>query len=192
MPPAPKLAPLFALAVALVGCGETRPRGEPGGIPVAFSIDFDWSYLDHVTRPGPAPAPVFVPAPYYPYGGYGPRYYGAGRYHGYHGYGGPYFGEPWYGHSGYLDVSLLAGDGPVEAGVFRVPLASGRTDFAAPIRPGHVVTLTVQARGDLEGWEAVGHFTAADRPGQRVYLSLSPAGPRMAVTQPIQGPPPAP
>jgi hypothetical protein len=187
---------LLLAALALVGCGETRPRGEPGGVPVAFSIDFNGSYLEHVVRPGPPPAPLFVPAPYHPYGWYAPHYYGAGRPYGYRPYGYPYgyhglYDDPWYGH-GYVDVLLLGGDGPAEGGVFRMPLSEGHTDVAIPIRAGHVITLTVQARGDLEGWEAVGHFTAADRPGQRVQLTLVPAGPRLEVTEPAEGPPPAP
>jgi hypothetical protein len=188
MRPAAKLM-AFAVGLALLaGCGEVRPRGEAGGIPVAFVVDTDWSYLDGFASLA-APSPLYVPAPYHAY-----RYHGPVRHrpYGYAG-AGPYWydPDPFYAQQPTTAVYLLGGDGPAEAGVFRMPLDRRHEEFTVPIRAGHVVTLTVQARGAREGWEAVGHFTAADHPGQRVHLSLLREGPRMEVTPPpADGPAP--
>jgi hypothetical protein len=65
------------------------------------------------------------------------------------------------------------------------------------------VTLTVQAYGGHEGWEAVGSFTAANTPGQVVKLDLKEHAPQLRVINPDgtvidptpapqQGPPPPP
>ncbi len=52
--------------------------------------------------------------------------------------------------------------------------------------PGREVTFTVQVRGEREGWETIGHMTAADGPGQRVEITLAAEGPKMSVILPSQ------
>jgi hypothetical protein len=46
------------------------------------------------------------------------------------------------------------------------------------------VTLTLQAYGGYEGWETVGTFTAADKPGQRVVIDLKEHAPQMRIINP--------
>jgi hypothetical protein len=176
-----RMALVICLAVsALIGCGrEPRPLGEPGGVPVRFSVDFSSAYLHGMSRPSTYSS-MFIEPPFgyaYPYGDSRYRYFGRG-----YARGGWIYRDPFWDEPQFTDLYLLGGDAPAEAGIFRTALRGGHSEFDVFIRPGREVTLTTTARGGREGWEAVGHFTVADRPGQVVQLSLTAEGPRMAVT----------
>ncbi len=181
----PRLTIVIAIAIASAGCGDHRPLGEPGGVPVTVVVDLEPGYVQGMSRPsarGYAPVSGFLePDPWcQPYGS-ASRY----RYYGRAYPERPFFRhDPFWDEPRFTDLYLLGGDGPAEAGVFRQPIGSGHDEFTVTIRSGHVVTLSVQARGDRDGWEAVGHFTAADRPGQRVVVTLSGEGPRVVVVDP--------
>lgn len=182
----PWLLPCLPVVVMVLcaGCGERRPLGEPGGVPVGIAIDLDAAYVRGMSHASPAAYPhgYLVHDAWYPSCDPGSRY----RYFGRGQADRPvfFYHDPFWDEPRFTDVYLLGGDGPAEAGVFRQGLGYGHQDISVLIRPGHVVTLTVQARGDRDGWEAVGHFTASGRPGQRVALTLSADGPRMVVTDP--------
>ncbi|MBA3709052.1 MAG: hypothetical protein H0W83_09565 [Planctomycetes bacterium] len=173
---------LLVLALFAAGCGQTRPLGEPGGLPVAFTVQLDTGYLEGMSHQVARMGPVFMdPDPWYAADRSSRfRYYGrgAGMYHR------PMFADPFWAEPGFTDLILAGGDAPMETGVFRTVLSGGENRFEVLIRPGHAVTLTVLARGDRDGWEAIGHFTAADRPGQRVDITLSSVGPTMSVIPP--------
>jgi hypothetical protein len=181
------LVPVAGLILA--GCGETRPQGDPGGVPVAFAVHLESGYLSSMSMTSALPSTGLInPHPYYrPYYAPGRRYYNRS-------YSGPYYyydTDPFWYAPAYTDVYLLAGDGPGQGRLFRVTLDREETTFTVPIRPGHEVTLTVQVHGYRDGWEAVGHFTASGMPSQHVNLALSPEGPQLTESGPV-GPPPPP
>ena len=78
----------------------------------------------------------------------------------------------------------MGGDGPGQARLLRTELEYGLTIIDLPIHPGRQVTLTVQAYGGYEGWETLGTFIAADKPGQRVVIDAKEHAPHMIVTDP--------
>jgi len=162
------------LAVLMIsGCDdeERAPQGDVGGVPVTFAVDLQRGYvMEMSSEQWDEPAPFFHPHPYF--GGPGPYYHHPAPF----GYDDPWFvDEP-------VDVRLIAGDGPAEANLFRVPLHHGTNLFTVPVRPGRTVTMTVMVRGGREGWEGVGHFTVSDRANQVAHLRLAPEGPSLVVT----------
>lgn len=184
--PLPAAVALMALMVlALVGCGEPRtPAGDPGGVPVAFVVQLEQGYVRGMSSAVSSSMRPLGPRGHWHVHRHGdPRYRHFGRRETWVYHVDP---DPWH-EPQFTDVYLLAGDGPAEAGLFRTALPGGERRFSVPIRPGRVVTLTIQARGAREGWEAVGHFTATGEPGQEVALALTADGPRMTVSPSLVG-----
>jgi hypothetical protein len=175
------------------GCGNARIGGDPGGLPVTFHVTISRQFVRDLTHRRPGETTVYA-YPAFGFGGYG--FYG-------HRYPyGPYYDPFWGPPVGYGPPSptamLLGGDGPAQGRLFRVELDWGDDNtFTVPIAPGHVVTLTVQGYGGVDGWEIVGAFTAGAQPGQIVTLDLLEHAPKMTLVgatpaplPEVPGPPP--
>lgn len=155
-----RLLPSSAIVLALTACGQARPTGDAGGVPLTVQVVLVRTYaneLAHVqtstTVVGPSWGPADGPSrsdPYFERNGLGDagwsRRYDEPRL------------QPW----------LLAGDGPREGRLFRVALDWGQTDFTVPVRAGRTVVLTLQTHGDRDAWEEVGRFTMPDHPATLV------------------------
>jgi hypothetical protein len=200
---------LAALSLALVGCGgpyHRTAKGDIGGVPVRLEVEITRDFVRDLPNRGPGGREYVV--------------YNNGFYSGWWGgYGYPGYGycppgyryryDPfWYSDVYWTGpaptaVYLLGGDGPGQARLLRTELDYGVNLIDVSIRPGRTVTLTVQAYGGYEGWEALGAFTAADKPGQVVKIDLKEHAPIMHITNPdgmvievkpqlSMGPPPPP
>lgn len=200
---------IVAATLAVVGCGgpyHRTAKGDTDGVPVRLEVEISRDFVRDLNNRGPGGREVVV----YNQGFY-TGWWGGYGYHG-HGYCPPgyrYAYDPfWYSNVYWTGpaptaVYLLGGDGPGQARLLRTELDYGTNLIDVFMRPGRAVTLTVQAYGGHEGWEAVGTFTAADKPGQVVRLDLKEHAPLLRVTNPdgsvidptpapLQGPPPPP
>ena len=165
---------LFVM-LAFSGCGGPTFRhaqGDSAGVSTVIEVELSRQYVRDLRNRGPGGREYVVYGPGFvgsAWGGYG--------HHGYpHGYWSPhghyhrdaFFSSDasWSGPAP-TSVFLLGGDGPGQARLLRTELEYGLTIIDLPIRPGRQVTLTMQAYGGYEGWETLGTFTAADKPGQR-------------------------
>jgi hypothetical protein len=182
MPPRPRMRPVtticgvLVLATLIAGCGDQRAVGDPGGVPVEFAVRLESAFLSEYHRGGSS------------YVGFGVGHVHSDPWHHHHpGFHDPW--DPWWGGS-YADgpygstPTLLAGDGPSQGQLFRRHLSFGDNRFTIPVRAGRTVTLTFQVDGDYQGWETLGEFVAADRPGQVVTVSLTRDGVKLAATAP--------
>ena len=184
-----------ALAALLLGsgCGNSRIAGDPGGIPVTFHVTISRQFARDLIhrRPGEGAVYAYPAFGFSAYGYYGRR---CGPYPFYD----PFWGPPVYYGPPSPTAMLLGGDGPAQGRLFRVELDWGDDNtFTVPIAPGHVVILTVQGYGGVDGWELVGAFTAGAQAGQVVTLDLLEHAPKMTLVgaEPaplpeIPGPPP--
>jgi hypothetical protein len=183
-------AAIALLTLALAGCGgpyHRVARGDTDGVPVRMEVEISRDFVRDLRNRGPGGREVVV--------------YNQGFYTGWWGgYGHPGYGtcppgyryryDPFWHSSVYWTgpaptaVYLLGGDGPSQGRLLRTELDYGLNLIDVPIRSGRSVTLTVQAYGGDEGWEVVGTFTAADKPGQVVRLDLKEHAPHMRVTNP--------
>lgn len=200
---------ILAVTLALVGCGGPYHRvakGDTDGVPVRLEVEISRDFVRDLANRGPGGREVVA----YNHGFYTGWWGG----YGHHGHahcppGYRYRYDPfWYSNVYWTGpaptaVYLLGGDGPGQARLLRTELGYGLNLIDLPVRPGRTVTLTVQAYGGDEGWEAVGTFTAADKPGQVVKLDLKEHAPQLRVinpdgsvidptSEPQLGPPPPP
>jgi hypothetical protein len=182
----------LAVMFGFSGCGGPTFRhahGDPDGVSTVIEVELSRQYVRDLGNRGPGGREYVVYGPSFvgsAWGGYGYRGYP-------YGYCPPYYHHPidpffssgasWSGPAP-TSVFLLAGDGPGQARLLRTELEYGLTVIDLPIRPGRQVTLTVQAYGGYEGWETLGTFTAADKPGQRVVIDAKEHAPRIIVTNP--------
>lgn len=181
---------IAALALVLAGCGgpyHRTAKGDADGVPVRLEVEISRDFVRDLRNRGPGGREVVV----YNHGFYTGWWGG----YGYPGYGTcppgyRYHYDPFWHSSVYwtgpapTSVYLLGGDGPSQARLLRTELDYGVNLIDVAVRPGRTVTLTVQAYGGDEGWEVVGTFTAADKPGQVVKLDLKEHAPLMRVTNP--------
>lgn len=192
---------ILAVTLALVGCGgpyHRTARGDAGGVPVRLEVEISRDFVRDLANRGPGGREVVS----YNHGFYTGWWGG----YGYHGHahcppGYRYRYDPFWHSNVYWTgpaptaVYLLGGDGPGQARLLRTELDYGLNLIDLAVRPGRTVTLTVQAYGGDEGWEAVGTFTAADQPGQVVKLDLKEHAPLLRVINPdgsVIDPTPAP
>jgi len=198
---------ISAVAFALGGCGgpyHRTARGDADGVPVRLEVEISRDFVRDLSNRGPGGREVVV----YNHGFY-TGWWGGYGYHG-HGHCPPgyrYRYDPfWYSDVYWTGpaptaVYLLGGDGPGQARLLRTELDYGTNLIDVAVRPGRAVTLTVQAYGGHEGWEAIGTFIAADKAGQVVKLDLKEHAPHLRVInpdgtvidlspQPPMGPPP--
>jgi hypothetical protein len=179
---------LGAMAVGLTGCGGPylrRVAGDAGGVPVQITVTISRDFVRDLRNRGPVGRETVV--------------YSQGFYSGwYGGYGHPGYCPPGYRyrydpfwHSNVYwtgpaptQVYLLGGDGPSQARLLRTELDYGTNIIALHIRPGRLVTLTIQAYGGLEGWEEIAKFTAAAQPGQHVNIDIKEHPPHVTITNP--------
>ena len=174
------------------GCGGPAFRhahGDPDGISTVIEVEISRQYVRDLRNHGPGGREYVVYGSGFvgsAWGGYGHRGYPYGYCPpSYHHSIDPFFsGDASWGGPAPTSVYLLGGDGPGQARLLRTELEYGLTIIDVPIRPGRPVTLTVQAYGGYEGWETLGTFTAADKPGQRVVIDAKEHAPRMIVTNP--------
>lgn len=200
---------IAVLTLILVGCGgpyHRTAKGDSDGVPVRLEVEISREFVRDLPNHGPGGREIVV----YNQGFYS-GWWGGYGYHGY-GYCPPgyrYHYDPfWYSDVYWTGpaptaVYLLGGDGPGQARLLRTELDYGVNLIDVSVRPGRTVTLTIQAYGGYEGWEAVGTFTAADKPGQVVKVDLKEHAPYMHITnpdgtvidvkpEPPMGPPPPP
>jgi hypothetical protein len=182
---------IATLALVLAGCGgpyHRTARGDSDGVPVRIEVEISRQFVRDLPNRGPGGREYVV----YNHGLYSGWWGGYGH-PGYYGYRPPgyrYRYDPfWYSDVYWTGpaptaVYLLGGDGPGQARLLRTELDYGVNLIDVPVRPGRTVTLTVQAYGGHEGWETIGSFTAADRPGQVVRLDLTEHAPIMRITDP--------
>jgi hypothetical protein len=188
-----RVAPAILIAaatLALVGCGgpyHRTARGDADGVPVRLEVEISSQFVRDLRNRGPGGREVVA----YNHGFY-TGWWGGYGYHG-HGYCPPgyrYHYDPfWYSDVYWTGpaptaVYLLGGDGPGQARLLRSELDYGINLIDVAVRPGREVTLTVQAYGGYEGWEVIGTFIAADKPGQVVKLDLKEHAPVLQVTNP--------
>ncbi len=193
----PHMRVALILVVLLVmlgfsGCGGPTFRhaqGDPAGALTLIEVELSRQFVRDLRNRGPGGREYvaynsgFVGSAW---GGYGYRSYPYGYCPPYHHHSiDPFFSSAasWSGPAP-TTVYLLAGDGPGQARLLRTELEYGLTIIDLPIRPGRQVTLTMQAYGGYEGWETLGTFTAADKPGQRVVIDAKEHAPRIIVTNP--------
>ncbi|MBA3686140.1 MAG: hypothetical protein H0W72_13005 [Planctomycetes bacterium] len=181
----------IVLGCLAAGCSSRpalRANGDPDGVSVSFGVTYDREVLDALMPGGPGfSRNVVVQSGYYAGGPWGDPFGHPWHHHHHHHHG-------WYGH-GFVgaplayepstSLSLLAGDGPAQAQLFRLRVSESSESFSLPIRAGRRVVVTLQASGGRQGWQVLGEFDAA--PGQIVRISLDGSGPRLSIT-----PPPAP
>jgi len=204
------VALIAALTLALVGCGGPYHRtalGDAGGVPVRLEVEISRDFVRDLNNRGPGGREVVVYNQGFYTGWWGGYGYRGSHGNGYCPPGHRYAYDPfWYSNVYWTGpaptaVYLLGGDGPGQARLLRTELDYGTNFIDVAVRPGRAVTLTVQAYGGHEGWEAVGTFTAADKAGQVVKLDLKEHAPQMRVFNPDgtvieptpapqQGPPP--
>jgi len=167
---------LAAVAVTLAGCGAPpRAQGDAGGVPVTFTVEISPDYVAGMSVPAPyLRPPLFVhDLSFHHYGHfghnghrhYGHRHFGPGSYPAFWGYG----YDPFYDVQPTV-VAVLAGDGPGQDQLFRAEVYPRLESFTVPVRAGRQITLTLQVSGSRSGWESLGTFTAADRPGQLIAV----------------------
>jgi hypothetical protein len=184
-----RLAMLLGILV-LAGCGgpyQRTARGDADGVPVRLEVEITADFVRDLRHRGPTGREVVV----YNHGFYS-AWWGGWGYHphrhcppGYrYRYDPFWYSDVYWTGPAPTAVYLLAGDGPGQARLMRTELNYGLNLIDVPVRPGRQVTLTVQAYGGHEGWEEVGRFTAADRPGQVVKLDLKEHAPLMRITNP--------
>jgi hypothetical protein len=180
---------IAAAVLGLCGCGGPYHRqaaGDPGGVPLRLEVELSRTYVRDLRNRGPGGRETVVYHHGFHHDHWG--YYGPGYRHRYPGI--RYRYDPYWSTEFYstgpapTSVHLLGGDGPGQARLFRTELDYGTNLIDVPVRAGRQVTLTIQAYGGYEGWEEIGSFTAADRPGQRVSIDLKEHPPRMTVTDP--------
>ncbi len=144
------LTVLALAALVLSGCGEPRRHGDVDGQPVAFQVRLEPAFLatmvDHSARSG-----VMV--------GSGPG-------------GGIALGVA----VADTEVYLLGDDRPRKERVFRQKLVWGNNDFAIPLKPGRTLSLTVEATGSRQGWDAIGTLTVPDPLGGKIGIRLDERG----------------
>jgi hypothetical protein len=179
---------MLLAALVLSGCGGPYYRQEAGdanGVPVQIEVTLTRDFVRDLQNRGPMSRETVI--------------YSRGFYSGWHGgYGHPGYCPPgyryrydpfwhsnvyWTGPAPTM-VYLLGGDGPSQGRLLRTELDYGTNIIDVRIRPGRVVTLTVQAYGGLEGWEAVATFTAAQTAGQRVVVDVKEHPPQVIITNP--------
>ena len=174
------------------GCGGPTFRhaqGDSAGVSTVIEVELSRQYVRDLRNRGPggreyvAYGSGFVGSPWGGYGHHGYPYGSCPPY--YHHSIDPFFASDasWSGPAP-TTVYLLGGDGPGQARLLRTELEYGLTIIDLPIRPGRQVTLTMQAYGGYEGWETLGTFTAADKPGQRIVIDAKEHAPRIIVTNP--------
>ena len=182
------LMSLLILALVLAGCGGPyvrQAKGDPDGVAMQIEVQISHDYVRDLRNRGPGGRE---------YVAYSSGFYG-GWWGGYRGYGAcppgyryPY--DPFWTSDVYwagpapTTVYLLGGDGPGQARLMRTELDYGTNLIDLTVRPGRQVTLTLQAYGGYEGWEEIGRFTAADRPGQRVVIDLKEHAPQLRIFNP--------
>ena len=174
------------------GCGGPTFRhahGDPDGIPTVIEVEISRQYVRDLRNRGPGGREYVVYGSGVvgsAWGGYGHRGYPFGycppSYH--HSVDPFFYSDASWGGPAPTSVFLLGGDGPGQARLLRTELEYGLTIIDLPIHPGRQVTLTVQAYGGYEGWETLGTFIAADKPGQRVVIDAKEHAPHMIVTDP--------
>lgn len=192
---------LAAATLAVVGCGGPYHRtvkGDTDGVPVRLEVEISRDFVRDLANRGPGGREVVA----YNHGFYTGWWGG----YGHHGHahcppGYRYRYDPFWHSNVYWTgpaptaVYLLGGDGPGQARLLRTELDYGLNLIDLAVRPGRSVTLTIQAYGGDEGWEAVGTFTAADQPGQVVKVDLKEHAPLLRVINPdgsVIDPTPAP
>lgn len=181
---------IVAVLFALVGCGgpyHRTAKGDTDGVPVRLEVEISREFVRDMNNRGPGGREVVA----YNTGFY-TGWWGGYGYHG-HSYCPPghrYAYDPFWHSDVYWTgpaptaVYLLGGDGPGQARLLRTELDYGTNVIDVAVRPGRAVTLTVQAYGGYEGWEAIGTFTAADKLGQVVKLDLKEHAPLLRVINP--------
>jgi hypothetical protein len=179
---------MCALVIGLTGCGGPYLRqvaGDAGGVPVQITVTISRDFVRDLRNRGPVGRETVV----YSHGFYSGWYGGYGH-PGYCPPGYRYRYDPFWHSDVYwtgpapTQVYLLGGDGPSQARLLRTELDYGTNIIDLHIRPGRLVTLTIQAYGGLEGWEEVAKFTAADQPGQQVNIDVKEHPSHVTITNP--------
>jgi hypothetical protein len=162
-----------------------RVAGDAGGVPVQITVTLSRDFVRDLQNRGPVGRETVVySSGFYSgwYGGYGhPGYCPPGYRYRYDPF---WYSDVYWTGPAPTQVYLLGGDGPSQARLLRTELEYGTTIIDTHIRPGRVVTLTVQAYGGLEGWEEVAKFTAAGQPGQRVHIDIKEHPPHISIINP--------
>jgi hypothetical protein len=158
-----RLAVLALVALACASCGQPRRYGDEGGVPVAFQVAVDKAFFSSM-RNHQVGGVVGAGGSWSP--GYGAGF-GTGV-----GVGITFTTT---------SVYILGGEGVGQADVFRQEVKWGDNHFTVPLKPGHVINLSVHAEGGRQGWEVLGPITVPAGADPRLSIALGADGPKVTV-----------